>query len=227
MCACFVYMHTCMNKETMKHRHLHEYFPWDDQPTSFTPAIAIAIFLLYCVGLWLCAPRCWSRTHKHDSFRTVIILIPGHGDTDTKSHGVVSGDGGFLPLACLGIGHKYIFLDNEVDITLSCNCYQVPPSFDRAGTHTHSTDRKDRPWILPGPLSIIRSMAGWQLIRQGCWQMGTAGLGWRQRLREKLEMLEIALEFNWRVGRATRLNLPRTLDLDKLTLRTRSALHLF
>ena len=26
-------------------------------------------------------------------------------------------------------------------------------------------------------------------------------------------MLEIALEFNWRVGRATRLNLPRTLDL--------------
>jgi hypothetical protein len=133
----------------------------------------------------------------------------------------------FFATGLLGNWPQYIFLDNEVDITLSCNCYQVPPSFDRAGTHTHSTDRKDRPWILPGPLSIIRSMAGWQLIRQGCWQMGTAGLGWRQRLREKLEMLEIALEFNWRVGRATRLNLPRTLDLDKLTLRTCSALHLF
>jgi len=49
--------------------------------------------------------------------------------------------------------------------------------------------------------------------------MATAGLAWRQTLREALEMLEIALEFNWRVGRATRLNLPRTLDLDKLTLR--------
>jgi hypothetical protein len=45
--------------------------------------------------------------------------------------------------------------------------------------------------------------------------MATAGLARRQTLREKLEMLEIALEFNWRVGRATRLNLPRTLDLDQ------------
>jgi hypothetical protein len=55
--------------------------------------------------------------------------------------------------------------------------------------------------------------------------MATAGLAWRQTLWEQLEMLEIAREFNWRVGRATRLNLPRTLDLDKLTLRTCSALH--
>jgi hypothetical protein len=45
--------------------------------------------------------------------------------------------------------------------------------------------------------------------------MATAGLAWRRALREKLEMLEIAQEFNWRVGRATRLNLPRTLDLDQ------------
>jgi hypothetical protein len=45
--------------------------------------------------------------------------------------------------------------------------------------------------------------------------MATAGLAWRQKLREKLEMLEIALEFNWMVGRAERLNLPRTLDLDQ------------
>lgn len=45
--------------------------------------------------------------------------------------------------------------------------------------------------------------------------MATAGLAWRQTLREKLEMLEIALEFDWRVGRAIRLNLPRTLDLDQ------------
>jgi hypothetical protein len=60
MCAC---LYTCMNKETMKHRHLHEHFPWAN---FLTPAIAIDDS--YCVGLWLCAPRCWSRTHKHDSF---------------------------------------------------------------------------------------------------------------------------------------------------------------
>ena len=47
--------------------------------------------------------------------------------------------------------------------------------------------------------------------------MATAGLAWRQTLREELEMLEIALESNWMVGRATRLNLLRTLDLDRLT----------
>jgi hypothetical protein len=27
-------------------------------------------------------------------------------------------------------------LDDMIDITLWCNCYQVPPSIDRAGTHT-------------------------------------------------------------------------------------------
>jgi hypothetical protein len=142
MCACFVYMHTCMNKETMKHRHLHEYFPWDDQPTSFTPAIAIAIFLLHCVGLWLCAPRCWSRTHKHDSSRTVIILIPGHGDTDTKSHGVVSGDGGFLPLACLGIGHNISFWTTRLishSRVTATKCHHRPT--ERALTHTRQTER--------------------------------------------------------------------------------------
>jgi hypothetical protein len=58
-----VYMHTCMNKETMKHRHLHEYFPWANllHPRDCDCDS-------YCVGLWLCAPRYWSRTHKHDSF---------------------------------------------------------------------------------------------------------------------------------------------------------------
>ena len=224
MCACFVYMHTCMNKETMKHRHLHEYFPWDDQPTSFTPAIAIAIPIALVCGS---APHAAGHGHTNTT-----ASHSHHPDSWSWRYGYQESRGcewrwRFFATGLLGNWPQYIFLDNEVDITLSCDCYQVPPSFDRAGTHTHSTDRKDRPWILPGPLSIIRSMAGWQLIRQGCWQIGTAGLGWRQRLREKLEMLEIALEFNWRVGRATRLNLPRTLDLDKLTLRTCSALHLF
>ena len=57
-----------MNKETMKHRHLHEHFPWD-----LLPHPRDCDCDSYCVGLWLRAPRCcWSRTHKHDSSRTVI-----------------------------------------------------------------------------------------------------------------------------------------------------------
>lgn len=112
----------------------------------------------YCVGLWLCAPRCcWSRTRRHDRLRTVIILItyswPWRYDT-TQSRGRErvatrgANQGASLPQA---ITHVWKGI-----LPLWCNDhYFHHRSTERA--HTHSIKR-DRPWILPGPRAIISRM---------------------------------------------------------------------
>jgi hypothetical protein len=134
-------MHTCMNKETMKHRHLHEYFPWT---YSLTPAIAIAIPL----ARWSVAlrPTLLVTDMQTRQLRTVIILInpAGHGDTIRKVMGLWR-RGANKALLATGLGRwpRYIVLDKTSGsrvTTPKCRHRSTERALTHTLTHSHSTE---------------------------------------------------------------------------------------
>jgi len=98
------------------------------------PRLRLRFLLRWSVAL---RPTLLVTDTQTRQLRTVIILIPGHGDTDTKSHALGVAMAVFCHWLAWEVATIYTFWTTGKISQLWCNYhYQVPPSIDRAGTHT-------------------------------------------------------------------------------------------